>query len=99
MNTDIIESIDRTIAFLKELIYQLSKFNSINESDIKLLCFIIYKQNTIEKNKEIDYLIVTALGYINKNTKIYATNDTQIVDYNKIFDYYINNQLRTILQG
>ncbi len=96
MNTDIVNDIEKVLSFLKTIIFQLTKYNSISIDDLKLLCHLVYKQKTIDINKEIEYPLITALGYINQNTKVYSNEKIEITNYEDIFYDYINTNLKEI---
>lgn len=96
MNLNIVNDFNKILYFLQETMNQLKNYNSITENDLKLLCYLIYKQDTIEQNKEIHPLLITTLGFINEDTKIYSNKPREIKDVNKIYAAYINNNLKEI---
>ena len=84
MNLDIVNDFDKIVSFLKNLINQLSLYNSINSDDLKLLCYIVYKQDTIERIKEVQPYLTTTLGYINQDTRIYFNKEKQLDSFDEI---------------
>ena len=52
MNLNIVNNFDEILQFLQNTMSQLKNYNSINETDLKLLCYLMYKQDTIERNNK-----------------------------------------------
>lgn len=96
MNLNIVNNFDEILQFLQNTMSQLKNYNSINETDLKLLCYLMYKQDTIERNKEIHPLLLTTLSFINEETKIYFNHPFELKDTNKIYKAYLNNNLKKI---
>ena len=96
MNTNIYDSLELTLNFLNEIIYQLNNYNTIDSDSLKLLSYLVYKQNTINKYQEIEYPLMTALSFINKDTKVYNNKKPEVKDEEKIFYNFINNKIKTI---
>ena len=51
--------------------HTIKLLKSLSAYNLKLLCYIVYKQNTIKKEKEIEHFLLTALSFINQDTKVY----------------------------
>lgn len=96
MNINIVNDFEQVLSFLKTTMDQLKNFNSITVNDLKLLCYIVYKQNTIEENKEIHPILITALSYINEDTKVYFNVPNELSDIEEVYNGYINNNLKNI---
>lgn len=96
MNIDIVDDLEKTLNFLKNLIMQLNTYNSISTDNLKLLCYIVYKQNTVKKEKEIEHFLLTALSFINQDTKVYINERKEVKDTEQIFNNYINTNFKNI---
>lgn len=99
MNLDIVNDYDSIITFLKDTSWQLTKYNSIKADDLKLLCYIVYKQNTIKNIDEIQPYLITTLGYIDQDTKIYFNKNYDLENFDEILNGYINNSLESVLNN
>ena len=93
MNINIPNEYDKILSFLNQIIYQLSNHNSISVESLKILCNLIYKQNTIEKIKEFQPFILTALSYISSDTKTYNEYNFEVEKFDEILKGHINNNL------
>lgn len=98
MNIDIVDNLENLQVFLNERLYQLQNFNSITIDDLKLLCYTIYKQNTVEKQKEIEPILLTILSYINNDTQVYTHSKKQVTESKDIFNGLVNNKLKQIFE-
>ena len=98
MNTDIYNNVENVKTFLKKIIYQLDTYHSIAIDDVKILCYTLYKQSTEIENKEIQALLISAFGCINKDTKIYNNEKTQIKNLDTILNNLINIKIKNIFE-
>lgn len=99
MNLNIVNDYDSIITFLQDTSQQLIKYNSIKADDLKLLCYIVYKQNTIKNIDEIQPYLITTLGYINQETKVYFNKNYDLDNFDEILKGYINNNLESVLNN
>lgn len=95
-----LSSEEKIINFLKKILLQVSQYNTIDIDNLKLLCYIIYKERNSEiSQKEINNLVTTILGYINYETKVYKplfnNYNSNIKD---IFYTYINDDLKRLFE-
>ena len=93
-----VNSEQNVLSFLRQLLLQVSQYNSIDIDNLKVLCYIIYKERISEySQKEINNLVTTILGYITYETKVYKPTfkncefDTELIYYT-----YINNDLKRL---
>jgi len=77
---------------------QLKDYNTISVNDLKMLCYIVYKQNTIENYQEISPVLLTALSFINEKTKVYFNTPRELTEVDEIYEGYINNNLKDIFK-
>lgn len=99
MNLNIVNDYDSIITFLQDTSQQLIKYNSIKADDLKLLCYIVYKQNTIKNIDEIQPYLITTLGHINQETKVYFNKNYDLDNFDEILKGYINNNLESVLNN
>ena len=83
---------------LNQIISQLQQTNIITADNLKLLCFIAYKQKTEIAIKAIDDLLTIAFGLININTIVINqfNQSSADVDLKEVFDTTLNNDLQKI---
>ena len=93
MDTDIINHI---VDIINNIIIQLKESNTIDEHDLKSLCYIEYQQKTIINNEAIENALIKAFSLIKENTKILHNQKIKVENLDDIFNCYINNSLKQL---
>lgn len=94
MNTNIIESENKILNFLRHAQKQLLDYNSIKLDDLKKIISIDYNERVLNnQNLEIDNLVINILGLITADTNVYNIPNEYETNYYKIFAGLLNTRI------